>query len=1328
MHDKMHVLAQDVARLRDELELYRTPLIYALEQIQGGLPHSIMWDATTIRGAAERLVKDIAVFSGHHIPGEKQTLTHLIGQLRNKVPKLTPKLGQPEQPYHTWITRLEAIDRIVGGAPHPWVPPAQLDSLMQSVEDLLKLLQELYCKYGTSPTFPTIYFDVTPLVVAYKEKEQKKDQVAFIPLDTELMFTPDVIDSDYEPGEDEEYQDEPRLQPVEKAKGTLGPVPILKALSEHPRITILVLGDAGSGKTQTAIAFCREFNAVAEYNVAIHIRLKLFGDGGMDALIRRSLGDTLPAERPLEKFGPEWNLALVCDGLDECSESRRKECIRSICELTKLNVRVVVLSRERGLQLDQLPAWTTYKLNAFDDGQRDAFLRSRLPTWAAKERTALVHQINSQPGGAYLYRNPFFLYVLTELLTLPKLPADGALVYTDDHGDGNLSQYDYKPPQALSRVRIMRMLVERTLKSELRKLGKSAEQYLRPLLGAFSRAGFNSLLSEEGSFTADAFYSWYLKELRDTRRLVRSDLERLLVRMLDFLPDAGLYRFPHQNIETFLAAWHLYKHPGDGNQITQDATRDCTHVLSFLLEMGARHASSPPKGKSELRTVLDASLYRIAWELDPLLAVIGHKRDANYLREVAYGPVMDVRPGILEDPWTRGLVRCCLDRHATCEGETNEIAEERGCSIPYLLSQRLRDPWLWYAGTFSANSKERVRRLKRLMTTQVEPWGALIEYAAEGHRSWKEELGTLPLFERFAYGLAYLDEQVFLELATAYAVNDNPRLWALFVLRGGERGYHTNSLWTMLVPFVNQLSFRQLHRLIIKKALFSRFGHWLDSTEKTLLTSLLSRERLIPVLYNIFPTWMIVREVGSKEEIKSRLLANLTPICAHEAVRWRILKPKDIPSDTIRAWCQRADPSEAGKLAGHGIATKDDFPRAKLEAWTKSVGVTEAMRLAEGGLLTGVDFDKQLRDTWRASKNRTPRYRLLATRVLPKDDFGPEELHEWLASFNTRRLYTLVEKGLVGRDDFGQTYIDALRQVTAADCQDGDKPSLYGPPLLVRLGVVYPRDRYAIPEQVLERAAKGGRTVKKLWFDLGILTVDDLWRFESSDPWELTCLSFVITDIVRQMLVRVYHPKVGFQVMDLQRVQHLRPEINAGSVIMAPIVSTRSAGGITLLPSHHSVGLCTRTADLSKLLCPGQNEDLTNEALVRLRALIRDEISAEEAQATESADLESKGVRFSIPVGGRLEEQVLKSMQEQLVGKWFTLRVEYLNNECGDVFHPLFVNNPELYPSSLLGTKMVSRGDYIFAPVFVECSRGRHVFAVQRGAVWVGQCASGPEL
>jgi hypothetical protein len=163
--------------------------------------------------------------------------------------------------------------------------------------------------------------------------------------------------------------------------------------------------------------------------------------------------------------------------------------------------------------------------------------------------------------------------------------------------------------------------------------------------------------------------------------------------------------------------------------------------------------------------------------------------------------------------------------------------------------------------------------------------------------------------------------------------------------------------------------------------------------------------------------------------------------------------------------------------------------------------------------------------------------------VLPKDDFGSEELHEWLTSFGTRRLYTLVEKGLVGRDDIGQTYIDGVRQRTATpDCQDGDKPSLYGPPLLVRLGVVEARDRDAIPEQALERAAKGGRTVKKLWFNLGILTVEDLWRFESSDPRELRCLSFVVTETLRQLLVCVYHPKVGFQVMDLQRVQHLRPD------------------------------------------------------------------------------------------------------------------------------------------------------------------------------------------
>jgi hypothetical protein len=587
---------------------------------------------------------------------------------------------------------------------------------------------------------------------------------------------------------------------------------------------------------------------------------------------------------------------------------------------------------------------------------------------------------------------------------------------------------------------------------------------------------------------------------------------------------------------------------------------------------------------------------------------------------------------------------------------------------------------------------------------------------------------SLSPFTRFAYGLAYLDREAFLQHAEAYDVKQDPRLWALFALRGREMGYDAKPLWTTLVPFVNRLSFRQLHRLIIKKDLFPRFGNTLDQTEKDPFDSLLSRERLLPVLYNIFPPWMIVRKLGIKE-IKSRLLARLTPICAHEAVRWRILTPEDIPSNKIRAWCQRADPNEAGKLASQGIATKEHFPLAKLEACTNSVGVNEAIRLAEGGLLTGVDFDKQLRDTWRASANLKARYRLFTTRVLPKDDFGSEELHEWLASFVTRRLYLHSRReGLVGRDDLGQTYIDALRQRTAtADCQGGDKPGLYGPPLLVRLCVVEARDRDAIPEQALERAAKGGRTVKKLWFDLGIVTLDELWRFESSNSLEVGCLSFVVTRTLRQLLVPVYHPACGFHFMDLEKVQHLCPEIKGGSVILGRLISTRSAGGTAFLPPNRSLGLCMKTADLSKLPVPKQQEESANGALARLSALIVGGISAGEMQAAETA-LEPTGGQFRIPYGDRLDEGALKSVQEQLVGKWFTLRVDYLKDtgEHGAVCHPLFFNNPKFLLSNILGATTVSIDDYILGPVFVECYGRRHVFAVQREAVWVGRCAPGP--
>jgi hypothetical protein len=180
--------------------------------------------------------------------------------------------------------------------------------------------------------------DVAPIVMAYKERLASRRKLEFIPLDTELMFNAGVTDSDDEPeeieGEEEEYQGEPLPQPLEKAtsKESLKPASILEILWEHTRVT--VLGDAGSGKTETAKAFCREFNAAETYNVGIHIPLKPFGDGGMDALIRNELtrryvGNALPAERLLEKFGSEWNVALIFDGVDECSEMRRKECIRS---------------------------------------------------------------------------------------------------------------------------------------------------------------------------------------------------------------------------------------------------------------------------------------------------------------------------------------------------------------------------------------------------------------------------------------------------------------------------------------------------------------------------------------------------------------------------------------------------------------------------------------------------------------------------------------------------------------------------------------------------------------------------------------------------------------------------------------------------------------------------------------------------------------------------------------------------------------------------------------------------------------------------------------
>jgi hypothetical protein len=142
---------------------------------------------------------------------------------------------------------------------------------------------------------------------------------------------------------------------------------------------------------------------------------------------------------------------------------------------------------------------------------------------------------------------------------------------------------------------------------------------------------------------------------------------------------------------------------------------------------------------------------------------------------------------------------------------------------------------------------------------------------------------------------------------------------------------------------------------------------------------------------------------------------------------------------------------------------------------------------------------------------------------------------------------------------------------------------------------------------------------------------------------------------------------------------------------------------------------------------PEQQEDSIKDALARLSALIAGGISAGEAQAAETA-LEPTGRQFRIPYGDLMEEGALRSVQEQLVGKWFTFRVDYLKDtgEFGTVSHPLFLNNPKVLLSNLLGATTVGIDNYICGPVFVECSRGRQFFAIQQGAVWVGQCASTP--
>ncbi len=806
-----------------------------------------------------------------------------------------------------------------------------------------------------------------------------------------------------------------------------------EALRGNPRV--IIQAGAGAGKTTSGLSFCLEQNTVAagnEMQLTLYLNLHDYKETGLDSLLPR-----LESFQPkLSELPDDWDIHLILDALDECPYSLTSQCVKDILNLVSLrrDIHYVIITRPMRGGLGQFADWKHFKLDAFSREDREHYLEEKLAGWKPDQLNKLYEAINNQPGCEYLYANPFFLSIFAEIIEPQAVEVPRRLQMMD---------------------RYARRAVTREFNEKFPQWADHAEAIREQVFSILGKIAF--AIGVNGQADADTLN---LSSDQHSATLINILVKRSLI--LEKTPSDGI-AFTHDLFKQFFLCLYLISNCGDINQLPHRQNGEWSVLLSFLLEYD--HQDNLPR-----------PIVEWAWHFDKLAVTFG-LNNLEILKQLAI-------PDLLEDPWLRGLLKA--GRGEDARHETDEISEKRLSSPSYALEQRLKDPALWYIGSLGNARNEYIADL---IGNNMEPWGELMPAITEGNTDWREKLQGAPLLN-FCLGLVDIRDQTEVDRLGNSALNEPSWFLALFISRCAKIGLDILK-WNMhLIPHLEQISTRRLHRLFVSKA-FRGVVEQNNESGDRLFDFTITHRKLIPELANIFPLKMVRKAV---QPVQAEMLDMLSPVEMSLGVRKKLFNACDVSEAWINYWAPMVDPIEAHKLLDTGIFTADKIDEVKLTAWKDTLGAEEAAWLVRAKLFKGSDFNPQLIRRWLDESDRHNLFYLFTTRTItPEISAYPEFVEGAFARLPFGQCWLLVRKDIIPEVDIPESFWPRARQGKNSD------PCAFA--FLLAKGEVYAN---AIKEECKNNAIKSGSPgIRAFLLQKEALTLEECWEYESASIAEI---------------------------------------------------------------------------------------------------------------------------------------------------------------------------------------------------------------------------------
>lgn len=1052
-----------------------------------------------------------------------------------------------------------------------------------------------------------------------------------------------------------------------------------EALRKNPR-TVLQAG-AGAGKTTSGLSFCLEQNGAADGNerrLALYLNLHNYEETGLDNLL-----PWLDSFRPkLSELPDDWAIHLILDALDECPQTSR--CIKDILNLVSLrrDIHYVLITRPMRGGLDQFADWKHFKLDAFAKEDRECYLGRKLG-WKPDQLSELYEAINRQPGGEYLYTNPFFLSIFAEIIEPQTLEMPRRLQMMEEYA---------------------RRVVTREFKEKFPQWAEHAETIRGQVFSILGKIAFAIEVGEQAVAKA-------LDLSGDQRSAALIEILSKRSLILEKTPSDSI-AFTHDLFKQFFLCLYLVSNCEDIGRLPQRQNGEWSGLLSFLLEHDHRNDLPRP-------------IVEWAWNLDKLAVTLG----LDNLEILKQLPI----PDLLEDPWLRGLLKA--GRGEDARQETEEISEQRLSSPSHALEQRLRDPVLWYIGSLG-NARDGY--IAGLMAGHMEPWGELMPAIMEGNTDyWREILQGAPLL-RFCLGLEDIRDQTDVDrlgMAALAAIDkgeQQPWFLALFISRCAKADLDILK-WNMhLIPHLEQISTRRLHRLFVSKAFRGVVEQNNESGER-LFDFVVTHRKLIPELTNIFPLERVRKAV---QPVQAGMFEILSPVEMSLGVRKRLFDASDVPESWKDYWASRIDPIEAHKLLDTGIFTADRIGEEKLTAWKDTLGAEEAAWLVNAKLFRGNDFNPQLIRRWLDESDRHDLFHLFTTRTITTEISAyPEFVERAFATLPFSKCWHLVRKDIIPETNIPESFWPRARQEKNSD------PGAFA--FLLAKGEVYAN---AITEECKNNAIKSGSPrIRAFLLQKGALTLEECWKCESAsiagieeritESIRLNSVDASNFEINRELRDRsftfvairkctspedsfyAYHPFWNCDLRFSKKSGIPCDQIQVGSVIQSfvNVAFLKDKGVIDFRAKAEKEQWDTEKnyPNFMKLVIRGHDGE-------KLRELRRGNLDYAEVQQKEG-----EAVPTILPLDINQFRDIdapadeVQDINYQLKNRWFTLRVveTRLDTKTGLAVHPCLNGKINFSFDNIIEEREVSDNDWIFCKVRIQQkSGGIWRFCVRDGA------------